>query len=345
MNSNETYYTDLITRYLSGEATMGEMDALSDWIDAAPEHARTFHELHRTWVELMAGQADRNLDLQKEWEALIPRLSGYKPETSREPEVIPFRRERLPWQVTLIRASLIAAIALVLILPGWMAYRYFTLPETMRITAAEEVLETTLPDGSRITLNAYSSLSYTEEFGQTGRNVELQGEGYFEVYTDSLRPFIVHCGNTLIEVSGTSFYADASGEERTVEVILLEGSVSVYFEDARSTGKRIIPGEKARLTETDRRIVITQNEDPNFLSWKSMHLVFIDDPLDIVIRTVNKVYHSEIVLGGRDLSSCRLTASFDRQPLESVLNVIMATLDLRSETTPSEIILYGKGCN
>jgi len=347
MNSNDTYYPDLITRYLSGEASQEELSALSAWIQSDPAHAALFDDFRKTWQGVVADQIEQQLDLDREWEALVPKLEtrNPKPETGEESKVIPIAGDRLPWQVILIRASLIAAISLVLLIPSWIAYRYFTQTKMVRITASEGVLEKILPDGSLVTLNAFSSLIYSEEYGKTNRDVELKGEGYFEVNRDSLIPFIVNCSNSRIEVLGTSFYVDAGQPGQQVEVILVEGSVTVYLEEARSTGKTIIPGEKARITQADQRIVVTPNENPNFLAWKTFHLVFLDDRLDMVIGTLNKIYQADIILASENLASCRLTATFDQQSLESVLSVIMATLDLQSETTPSGIVLYGKGCD
>ena len=130
-----------------------------------------------------------------------------------------------------------------------------------------------------------------------------------------------------------------------MEVILVDGSVSVYFENERSTGKSIIAGEKAEITQANQRIVVTSNIDPNFLAWKTRRLIFIDDRLDMIINTLNKVYQADISLSNENLASCRLTATFNRQSLESVLNVILVTLDLQAENTQPGIILYGNGCN
>ncbi|MBL7138165.1 MAG: DUF4974 domain-containing protein, partial [Bacteroidales bacterium] len=110
-------------------------------------------------------------------------------------------------------------------------------------------------------------------------------------------------------------------------------------------GKTIIPGEKAELSQANQRIVVFPNEDPNFLAWKTHHLIFLDDRLDMIINTLNKVYQTNVTLANENLASCRLTATFDQQSLESVLSVILATLDLQAENTPSGIILYGNGCN
>ncbi|MFH1296505.1 MAG: FecR domain-containing protein [Bacteroidota bacterium] len=350
MNANDTYYPDLITRYLSGEASQEEITELSAWVQTDPANAILFDELRKTWFGVMADQVEQQADLDKEWESFVPNIrhpvSGdFQSESGREPKVIQMVSSKPSWQVRLIRASLIAAIALVLLIPSWFAYHYFTRTKVVTVTATSEILDAILPDGSMISLNAHASLAYAEDFGKKHRNIELNGEGYFEVNMDSLLPFVISCGNSRVEVLGTSFYVDARQAAGNMEVILVDGSISVYFDKARSTGKTIIPGEKAELSQTNQRIVVSPNEDPNFLAWKTHHMIFLDDRLDMIINTLNKVYQTDITLANENLASCRLTATFDQQSLESVLNVILVTLDLQAENTPSGIILYGKGCN
>ena len=260
-----------------------------------------------------------------------------------EPEVM--KPDGIDWRIGLIRAATIAAIVLVLLVPTWIVYRYFTTADVTKIMATNEVMETIMPDGTIITLNAYSSISYTEDFGKETREVEVNGECYFDVARDSIQPFILSSGNTRIEVLGTAFYINTLKNGTDVEVILVDGSLSVYFEDIHGERKTIIPGEKAELIQANQRIVVIPNEDPNFLAWKTRRMIFLDDRLDVIIKTLNKVYQTDIRLGSQGLAACRLTASFNRQSLESVLSVIQATLELSVEATSSEIILYGAGCN
>ncbi|GAG17644.1 unnamed protein product, partial [marine sediment metagenome] len=257
---------------------------------ADPANASLFDELRKTWLGIMADQVEQQLDMGKEWESMLPKLSGLhhekpvrshpklkrktktkplkripklpavvpeseeEPEREVEPKVVHMETASLPLKVILIRASLIAAIALILLIPIWVAYRYFTRTEVIRLTASDEVLDALLPDGSMISLNAYASLTYTEDFGKTNRDIELNGEGFFEVTRDSLLQFLISCGSSRLEVLGTSFYVNAEQVMGNMEVVLVDGSVSVYFENERSTGKSIIPGEKAKLIQADKRI-------------------------------------------------------------------------------------------
>ncbi|MFH1161387.1 MAG: FecR domain-containing protein [bacterium] len=353
MDTNETYSPDLITRYFTGEATPEEVHTLSAWVAADPANASVFEESRRSWLAVMAQEIDAQVDLDREWSEIEvklhpqkqPKVQPNRTVTTTKPPVIQMVPDGIDWRVFLTRASLIAAVIVVLLIPSWIAYRYFTKVEITKLTATTDVLDATLPDGTIVTLNTGSSLEYPEDYGSRSREVTLIGEGYFDVATDSVRLFIIASGDARVKALGTSFYVNTLKEGGNMEVVLVEGSVAVYFEDTWATGKTIIPGEKAELLQASRRIMISPNDDPNFLAWKTRRLVFLDDRLDAIIGTLNKVYNVHIVLAAKNLAGCRLTATFERQSLESVLHVVGATLDLRAETTSTEIVLYGKGCD
>jgi ferric-dicitrate binding protein FerR (iron transport regulator) len=352
METNESTQPDLITRYFTGEATPEEIHSLSSWIASDPANAAGFEEIRKEWQIVMAREIDAQVNVEEEWRRIEQKLSPQpvlvRPVTvSVVPEapIIPGSSGGPGLRVYLIRASLIAAVILVLLFPAWIAYRYFTKAGITQLTASTGILDSTLPDGTIVTLNTGSSLVYPGDFGKRSREVTITGEGYFEVATDSLRPFIIASGDARVQVTGTSFYINTLKEGGNLEVVLVEGSVAVYFDGTWSAGKTIIPGEKAELFLSGRRIVISPNNDPNFLAWKTRRLVFLDDALDTVIETLGRVYNRQIALATQDLASCRLTATFERQTLESVLQVLEATLDIRAEITSAEIILYGKGCD
>ena len=379
MNTNETYYSDLMTIYFSGETTPEQVRELSVWLKSDVEHAAMFAEFRKSWLAVTALQVDEEIDVDQEWGELQKKI----PSRKRRPETTPASKEGISekgvlkpltpilegppaieesgevirmepeemepegidWRITLIRAATIAAIVLVLLVPTWMVFRYFTTPDSMTITATNELMETKLPDGTLVTLNAFASISYSEDFGNGMREVELNGEGYFDVAHDSIQPFIISKGDVRVEVLGTSFYINTMKNGDNVEVVLVEGSLSLYFEGVHGERKTIIPGEKAELFQANQRIMVSQNDDPNFLAWKTRRMIFLDDRLDFIVNTLNKIYQAEISLASEDLAACRLTASFNQQSLESVLSVIQTTLDLSSETSSSEIILFGQGCN
>lgn len=105
----------------------------------------------------------------------------------------------------------------------------------------------TLADGTRVWINAGSRLVYPVVFEKQKREIYVEGEIYMEVAHDAERPFSVHTGKMDVCVLGTKFYISSYGRDRTQEVVLLSGSVSVAPAGRSDRGIRIVPGQQAIL--------------------------------------------------------------------------------------------------
>jgi len=162
---------------------------------------------------------------------------------------------------------------------------------------------------------------------------------------DKTKPFIIAVGNVRIRVVGTSFFVNTKTWDDTKEIILSSGVVRVYYDERPEKTAVLLPGDKAELITDGYAITKTTNEDVNFLSWKTKHIVFNNTPLNEAVALLTNVYHTNIRLAEDNLSNCRITTTFDRQSLESVLNVLKATLDLQVRNTGAGIELSGHGCN
>ena len=355
MEPDNTYYTDLISRYFSGEASGGDQEALETWIKADHSNLELFREYQVTWENLEKSKIESFTDIDKEWATLEKKLDeSEKP----SPHISPFRREiadrKLPVHsagtvyehyFTFKRVLRIAAVIVLLLIPSFFLYRYLTHPEAMRIQGSGDIAENRLPDGTSVTLNTDALLEYPSRFTGNFRDVSLTGEAWFEVAHDKTKPFIISNGKVRIEVLGTSFYVNTNSTDGSIEVILTSGKVSVYYADTPSEPVEMLPGQKAEISCNTRKITLGTNQYQNFLSWKTKVLYFNDDSMDNIIRDLNKVYHSGIVIKSKRLNACRITATFDKQSLPSILNVLKSTLDFQIKNTGSSIELLGEGCN
>ncbi|MBU2651693.1 MAG: FecR domain-containing protein [Bacteroidetes bacterium] len=342
MKQNDTYYTDLITRYFSGEAGPDEIRELSAWVQSSVENRRVFEEFRKTW-ELAVWQPDaESVDIEREWDILSSRMidNADLPVTQR------IRHSRTISFAAGSRWILrIAAVLVLAAVPLFFVYQYIRGGQMEQFVAKESASEILLADGSRITLNKGSVLKYPEEFSRDHRTVILDGEGFFEITRNNEKPFIIEHNNVRVRVLGTSFLINTESAPGSMEVILVNGSVSVYYKkEGVKAGTTLIPGDKAEIALQVNDIRITQNQDPNFISWKTRLFVFQEESLENIIYALNKAYQSQVQLDGPHLSSCRMTASFDRQSLDSILEIIAVTLDLKIETRGDQIILSGKGC-
>jgi ferric-dicitrate binding protein FerR (iron transport regulator) len=175
------------------------------------------------------------------------------------------------------------------------------------------------------------------------RKIILQGEAYFDVARDTLRPFVVEAGSTVIEVLGTSFNVRAYAETETVEVTVNSGLVAMGAK--RGSDKQLIlnPGNSGIYDKAKRSLNLISKADPNALAWKTRELVFSETSLAEVASVISHVYQVQLRVAD-SIASCPLTVSFSQQELSAVLNVIVNTLDLSMEREEGVIVLKGEGC-
>jgi transmembrane sensor len=344
MNDNSTYHTDLITRYFSGETTEDELRLLSDWLKADPGNEKLFTQYRKTWQLVEKQKLNSRIDLDHEWKTMQTKMnSGILPDDSHVKVLQVTRKNN---RISSYRSIWLAAAAVVVLLISTIQlYNYFSKPSNITVTAQAQNLEQVLPDGSVVALHAGSQITYPEVFSSTTRKVELKGEAYFKVMHDRTKPFIVASGDARVEVLGTRFNVNTSTSAGTMEVVLTNGKVSVYYKANPEQNVLMSPGEKAVLLSEKELISKSTNTDPNYMAWKTRVLEFDNETLDQVVNTLQNVYQTPVKLGNPALSGCRVTASFNDQSLESVLQVIKETLDLQVKQNGKVIEVSGSGCN
>jgi ferric-dicitrate binding protein FerR (iron transport regulator) len=223
-----------------------------------------------------------------------------------------------------------------------LAYYYIATPKTVLLAAGKTSLEQTLPDGTIVTLNAGSSIEYPEKFLSSTRSVNLKGEAYFQVTHDASHPFIVSANNASIEVLGTSFNVNTGALTGKMTVLLTEGKVAVYLKSNTKEKIHLAPGEKAEVeNKTIKKSVIS---DANYMSWKTGRIVFDNTSLKQIAETLTQVYQTQVTVAP-GLEKCTVTANFNNQSLEAVLNVLKATLDLQVIEKNNSLEITGKACN
>jgi len=148
-----------------------------------------------------------------------------------------------------------------------------------------------LPDGSKVYLNALSSLRYPVRFDNNERTVTLKGEGYFEVAHQAQVPFKVHAGGQIVEVLGTHFNISAYAEDRKVKTTLISGSVKVSLANNQSV--LLQPGKQAESTATN--LVVNDKVDvEDVVAWTSNYFKF-NENLKGVMDKISRWYDVDVV--------------------------------------------------
>lgn len=235
---------------------------------------------------------------------------------------------RLRW----FRLSAAAAAILLLIgLSGYFSYNEGYKRQNSQLITMENPLgmksSVILPDGSKVTLNAGSTLTYPNTFTEDERKVRIKGEVYFEVAHDTEHPFIVYTGGIQVKVLGTKFNVKAYEEENDIEVTLTEGSVLVGVENSKSSLK-IEPTQQVRFDKT-RKSLVKQNVNlNNYTAWKDGKFYFNGVSFENIARQLERKFNVHIQTDSEKLKNTVFTGDFVRgENLEQILRVI--TLDKR----------------
>lgn len=152
-----------------------------------------------------------------------------------------------------------------------------------------------LPDGTKIWLNAASSITYPTAFTGKERRVTLTGEAYFEVAKDKEKPFYVNVNNTQIRVLGTHFNIEAYNDDNEMTTTLLEGSVQVTKNKAVSF---LQPGQKAVIPNNSDKIAVSNANIREAIAWKEGYFIFDDEDITGIMKKVSRWYDVSVSYQG-----------------------------------------------
>jgi transmembrane sensor len=180
-----------------------------------------------------------------------------------------------------------------------------------------------LPDGTRVWLNAGSSLRYPTRFSGKERKVELTGEGYFEVAKNKTLPFRVLTGKQVVEVLGTHFNVKAYIDETTIKTTLLEGSVKVT-QNQNGVAKLLKPGQQSVLANDNLKISEADTEEA--VAWKNGLFLFNDQTLDEIMLQVSRWYGVTVAFNDSSLKKKIFAGSLSRfKNISQLLEVLEST--------------------
>ncbi|GGH06687.1 FecR family protein [Pedobacter zeae] len=177
-----------------------------------------------------------------------------------------------------------------------------------------------LPDGTKVWLNAATTLTYPYAFAKKERQVELSGEAYFEVAKDHTRPFRVKTGAQTVEVLGTHFNINAYRDEAMVKTTLLEGAVKV---STQSGSVNLHPGEQSQFNANNARLSLNEQVDTDKeMAWKNNIFSFDNDDLQSIMRQISRWYDVDVVYQGKITSEKYIGEIPRNSNLEEVFKIL-----------------------
>ena len=352
---------------LSGEATISELTELEELLRAHPELHYSVQPIMDLW------QTENQPDKTRGQEAFLRHIQrmgelGVDFATAETDQSIPFSATR---KTRIFRMAAIATpLVILLLMAGRMLFPSQTSgkpslaaidkqPATRSEISTRYGSKTSLilPDGTKVWLNAGSTLSYDPDFGKTIREVSLSGEGYFDVVKNKEKPFIIHASKINIKVLGTEFDVKSYPSDKTTEASLIRGSIEVTFNDQPLKKVILKPNEKivvdnfkfenhlAQTVENSRnkrsipeipkeiavKTLTYENKTGDVIetSWVENKLVFQDESFEEIARKLERWYGVTIRFENERLKADHLTGSFTNETVRQALDALKFTAIFR----------------
>ena len=203
-----------------------------------------------------------------------------------------------------------------------------------------------LPDGTKVWLNAQSSIKYKLPFTQNERNIELSGEAFFEVMKNAKSPFIIHSQNTFVKVLGTKFDVKSYPDDEEIAVALGEGSVHFSTTDADEKELQAIlkPNDYLTFTKTDKKMSVMSGENiEKFTSWRHNRLILDETPIQQVAVLLERWYGVKVEIVDQELMNYKFSTTFDNVSISQVLELLEISSPLRIKYVPNNGISGSNG--
>ena len=300
-------------KHLLGEASPEENQAVKEWMKENASNRDYYDQLKKIWDNSRKLAADSTLDVNKAWERFQKRVDG----PNESPGILD--RNRFSWMKVAASVILVAGFGIAV----YFLINKNNAPIEMIAQTGQNVLVDTLPDGSVITLNKRSTITYPSKFKGDTRAIALKGEAFFNVAPDKKKPFIISVNDVQVTVVGTSF--NIKSENGNTEVVVETGIVRVS-----KSGKTVelTAGEKINMYANDSNVTKEAVTDKLYNYYRSKVFVCDDTPLWKLVQVLNEAYDANIVIGRKELNDKKLNTTFNNESLEQVLEIIHLTFDI-----------------
>lgn len=298
-----------IERYLNHEASGSDLRDIRRWFETDIDLGEWFRE----GIESSEPRIDPEVDA---------RIRAYLSEEMERSETARRRDRRDSHRRLLHRAVDMAAIALVLMGIGMLLYVNTAESTPTRVaarTGTGQRSELTLPDGTRVSLNAKSRVEYCYDESDGIRDVNISGEAYFDVAHDPEHPFVVRHDNITVECRGTEFDVKAYDDDRNVTVVLNEGAVVV---SDRKTSITMNANMKVSYDKHEGRFTSQRVYAEDYNGWIEGSMRFNDERLCDIIRELGRHYDTRFTITSPELAEERFNGNLGGGSLEDCMRVL-----------------------
>lgn len=354
----------MIIRFLNGQLSNEEIAVLNKWIDESLENQERFKIYQRIWLGSSAVFPDDKFNPGKAWKNIAYNIQ--------KPSYRNISQLRRQTRKLYIKVARIAALAILIFVLGALVsyltvsnYKKFSTGDIFEISAPQgSISKIVLPDNSTVWLNAGSTISYSGNFNHADRIVKLEGEAFFDVPKNPLKPFIVNTSHLNVRALGTQFNVKAYPDDDAVLTTLVEGKVIIDIEGLeKSFTYNLEPRQIFIYTKSDRsvsrsdpredvaQIENEQDEQPVkglsppeskaiisvksnikpelYTSWKDETWIIEGETMADMAVMLERRYNTKINIHAEELKSYRFTGKIMNETLEQVLEILRMTAPLK----------------
>jgi transmembrane sensor len=304
---------EIIQKVISGKASESEMQQFLQWLENDGQ----------MWLDAF---------IEKQWNLPPATSSGEEKEVFiravldrlRDDTYSFTERRRIPSYKRVYQLLSAVAAACVIVIVGWWVTgrssdKKSSLPlvHTIRNTERGKPKKVALPDGTTVTLNGQSTLTYADDYNSKTRKVMLDGEAFFEVAHDSVKPFMVQTARLTTKVYGTAFDVYAYSGSTEYRVALQRGRVS-FLDSIDHHELFLNPGQLLIYTKNNHDLKVNEMPVAEMGEWLNGRLIFYRTPVQDVFDQLAVQYGVHFIQE-KPISDKLLNASFDHAPLDKVL--------------------------
>lgn len=313
----------MLAKYFSGETAPDEEDVIDEWLREDPLNKDQYEELKSLWSGTTSNNS--NWDVNTAWKSLLTKTNIEQGRVYTNSIITKMAYNKY-------RYASIAAVFLVIICGYFLISqsgflnrnKSKTIEWIEKVTAPGEKAEIVLGDNSRIILNGSSRLKYLKRFNGIKREVELEGEAYFEITHKPDSPFLVHSRNIITTVLGTKFNVSAFRNEKNIAVSLVEGKVKISKSEINEEQPIIVlqPNQQFVYSREAKVSTIEQFDADKTIGWKDNILKFENETLEQVLIRLERAYGTKFELTSNSFKNFKVTANFRKESCTTITEVL-----------------------
>lgn len=324
---------ELLAKYMIGEATPAEMELVVQWVKESEYNKKYFAHFKLIWETSKELKTESKIDVAASWEEFkkIRQNATQQSAVAQQPGAVirPLNGTFRWMKIAAIWVSVVGIAGLI------YTFWYSGEPKLITLQSYNTITTDTLSDGSVITLNKNSVITYPEEFTGNTRSVRLiNGEAFFSIAHDHSKPFLVHLNDAVVKVVGTSF--NISNNKTAAEIIVETGIVEVIREKVII---RLKPTEKAAIDYKSGAVTRGLSKDNFYNYYRTKEFVANQTPLWRVVEVLNAVYQVNIQIPDQALANRTLTTTLRLGALEPNLELIATTFKVQIVHQAGKIII------